>query len=262
MADRIRPSARQLEFQQWERGIFLHFGLRTFYEGYKDFDTRGMDPAKFNPTALDCDQWVTTAKQAGFNYMVMTAKHHDGFAVWPSKTTEFSVAASAWKDGQGDVVREFIEACRRHDVHPGLYYSPFDAACPVFGDEKAYDDFFITQISEILEPYGPIDVLWFDGCGSEGHTYDWPRIVGEIRRMQPGVLIFNMGDPDIRWIGNEHGYAPLGHVERGGNRALFDSDGPGRGGRAEVVVPGMRLPHARAELVLQRPGRGHRQIAR
>lgn len=207
--DLITPSPRQLQFHQWERGIFIHFGLRTFHEGFRDMDERRMSLENFMPEDLDCDQWAATAKAAGFNYMVMTAKHHDGFANWPSKTTDFSVANTPWRDGKGDVVSEFVEACRRHDVHPGLYYSPFDQACPVYEDEGAYDDFFIQQISEILEPFGEIDILWFDGCGSEGHQYDWGRIVGEIRRMQPGILIFNMGDPDIRWIGNEEGFAPL-----------------------------------------------------
>ncbi|NQU44917.1 alpha-L-fucosidase [bacterium] len=206
----LLPTPRQIEYQSWERGVFLHFGLRTFYEGWKDFDERSMLPERFNPTELSCDQWAETARRAGFRYMVMTAKHHDGFALWPSKTTDFSVASSPWKNGKGDVVKEFLEACRRHDIRTGIYYSPFDAASPVYGDEKAYDDYFITQISEILEPYGQIDILWFDGCGSEKHEYDWRRIVGEIRRMQPNILIFNIADPDFRWVGNEDGYADLG----------------------------------------------------
>jgi len=204
---RLLPTPRQLEYQRWERGLFLHFGLRTFYEGWRDMDPRPMDPQRFEPSALDCDQWARTCKAAGFNYMVMTAKHHDGFALWPSKTTDFSVANAPWRDGQGDVVAEFIAACRRRDLGCGLYYSPYDHTSPAYADEKAYDDYFVTQVSELLEPYGPIDILWFDGCGSEGHTYDWERILGEIRRMQPDILLFNMGDPDFRWVGNEAGLA-------------------------------------------------------
>jgi len=140
--------------------------------------------------------------------MVLVAKHHDGFANWPSKYTDFSVASSPWKDGKGDVVKEFTDACHKHDMKVGLYYSPADWACPVYSDPKAYDDYFINQITEILEPYGQIDMLWFDGCGSEGHEYDWKRIIKEVRRMQPQILIFNMGDPDYRWCGNEAGLAP------------------------------------------------------
>ena len=203
------PTARQLEYQSWRFGLFLHFGVRTFYEGWKDFDERPMSPRQFEPSELDCDQWAKVAAEAGCRYAVMTAKHHDGFALWPSATTDFSVASSPWKDGKGDVVGEFVGACRRHGLAVGLYYSPFDAANPVYDDEKAYDDYFVTQLAEILEPYGAIDILWFDGCGSEGHEYDWPRIIGEIRRMQPNILLFNMGDPDFRWVGNEDGYAPL-----------------------------------------------------
>ena len=105
-----KPTARQLEYQDWEFGIFIHFGLRTFYEGYRDWDERRMSPAAFNPSALDCEQWARTAAQAGVRYMVLVAKHHDGFATWPSKFTDFSVAHSPWRSGQGDVVREFVPA--------------------------------------------------------------------------------------------------------------------------------------------------------
>ncbi|OGV38551.1 MAG: hypothetical protein A2X48_00755 [Lentisphaerae bacterium GWF2_49_21] len=203
------PSKRQLEFQDWEFGIFLHFGIRTFCEGHHDWDGKPMDPAKFNPKKLDCNNWAKSAADAGAKYMVMTAKHHDGFANWPSKYTDFSVASSPWKNGRGDVVKEYTSACRRHGLKVGLYYSPADATTKTYPDSKSYDDYFINQISEILTGYGQIDMLWFDGCGSEGHKYDWPRIMREVRKMQPKILIFNMGDPDYRWIGNESGIAPM-----------------------------------------------------
>jgi len=206
----VVPKVKQLQFQDWEYGLFLHFGLRTFYEGYVDFDERPMTPEAFMPTGLDCEQWIRSAKEAGMEYAVLTAKHHDGFSNWPSKYTKFSVAYSPWKDGQGDVVREFVEACRKYDVKPGLYYSPFDGSADFYTqDAKAYDDYFVNQITELLGDYGDIDILWFDGCGSEGHEYDWPRIIREIRRLQPNILIFNIGDPDFRWIGNEDGIAPI-----------------------------------------------------
>ena len=204
-----KPTPRQLEYQDWEFGIFLHFGIRTFYEGHRDWDGKPMSPAAFNPAQLDCNQWVLTAQKAGARYMVLVVKHHDGFATWPSKHSTFTVAQSAWKGGKGDVAREFSDACRRHGMAMGLYYSPAEWGNPVFKDAKAYDDHFINQISEILTGYGELDILWFDGCGSEGHTYDWARIVKEIRRMQPRLLIFNMGDPDFRWVGNEAGVAPV-----------------------------------------------------
>ncbi len=205
------PTKRQLEFQDWEFGIFLHFGIRTFYEGFRDWDGNPMNPTNFLPSSLDCDQWAKTASEAGAKYMVFTAKHHDGFANWPSKYTDFSVASSPWRNGQGDVVADYVAACRKYDLKVGLYYSPADASSDSFGsgDVKAYDDYFLAQIGEILSNYGEIDILWFDGCHSEGHNYDWVRIFGEIRRMQPNVLIFNMGQPNFRWIGNEAGVAPI-----------------------------------------------------
>ncbi|MBM7566031.1 alpha-L-fucosidase [Paenibacillus sacheonensis] len=206
----IIPTAKQLAYQDWEFGLFLHFGLRTFYEGYADFDERPMTPADFNPAGLDCEQWIRTAKEAGMAYAVLTAKHHDGFSNWPSKYSRFSVEASPWKDGKGDVVREYVDACRKFGVKAGLYYSPYDGSADFYAqDAEAYDDYFVNQITELLGSYGEIDILWFDGCGSENHTYDWDRIIGTIRRLQPGILIFNMGDPDFRWIGNEDGIAPI-----------------------------------------------------
>jgi alpha-L-fucosidase len=202
------PTARQLEFQDWEFGLFLHFGIRTFYEGHRDWDGKPMSASAFNPARLDCGQWARTARQAGMKYAVMTAKHHDGFANWPSKYTDFSVANSPWKNGKGDAVREYVDAFRGEGLAVGLYYSPAQWQGSTFADPKAYDEYFINQVSEILTGYGKIDMLWFDGCGSENHTYDWPRIMREVRRMQPDILIFNMGDPDYRWVGNEAGVAP------------------------------------------------------
>ncbi len=108
--------------------------------------------------------------------MVLIAKHHDGFALWPSEYTDFSVASSPWKNGKGDVVKEFVDACHKNDIRPGLYYSPAEWGNPKFEDPEAYDEHFINQISEILSGYGKIDALWFDECGSEGHTYNWERI--------------------------------------------------------------------------------------
>ena len=202
------PTPRQLEYQDWEFGVFLHFGIRTFYEGHRDWDGQAMPASAFDPTGFDCDQWADTARQAGAKYIVLTAKHHDGFANWPSKYTDFSVAASSWKNGEGDVIREFTDACRRHDIKIGLYYSPADASREGFTDQEAYDEYFMGQVSELLTDYGEIDILWFDGYGSQGMKYDWPRITAAIRRLQPNILLFNMGEPDFRWVGNEAGIAP------------------------------------------------------
>jgi alpha-L-fucosidase len=205
------PKPRQLKFQDWEFGVFIHF-LVGLYQTPEYRAEKKPAPARlFAPTQLDCDQWARTAAAAGAKYMVFTAKHHDGFCLWPSALTpEYSVAAAPWKDGKGDVVRQYVDACRRHNLAVGIYYSPFDVHSPFYKtDAKKYDDYFIGHMRELLGNYGRIDVLWFDGAFSEGHVYDWPRIIGEIRRMQPEVLIFNMGDPDYRWVGNESGIAPM-----------------------------------------------------
>lgn len=195
---------KQLDYMDWEMGTFFHFGIRTFYEGHVDWDMREMPLEGFQPTELDCEQWIRTIKEAGATYAVLVCKHHDGFANWPSAYTEYSVANTPWKDGKGDVVREFVDACRKYDVKVGLYYSPAQFGSIKMAG-KEYDDYFINQLSELLTNYGKIDYLYFDGCGSENHEYDAPRIITEIRRLQPEILIYNMWDPDVRWVGNEAG---------------------------------------------------------
>lgn len=205
---KAKPTKNQLEFLNWEMGVFFHFGIRTFYQNNVDWDEKPMDASVFNPEKLDCRQWIKTIKEAGAKYAVLTCKHHDGFANWPSKYTEYSVKNTPWKNGQGDVVREYVDACREFGIKVGLYYSPAQ-----FGSRKMqgreYDDYFINQISELLTDYGKIDYLWFDGCGSENHEYDRKRIVEAIRSLQPEILIFSMWDPDTRWVGNEEGIAPF-----------------------------------------------------
>jgi alpha-L-fucosidase len=160
----------------------------------------------FLPTELDCRQWAHISKEAGARYAILVCKHHDGFANWPSKYSDYSVAQTPWKDGKGDVVQEFTDACRAEGLKVGLYYSPAQAG---FRDwsAKEYDDYFVNQITELLSNYGKIDYLWFDGCGSGDHQYDTERIIRVIRTLQPEILVFNMWDPDTRWIGNESGVA-------------------------------------------------------
>ena len=199
---------KQLDFLDWEVGVFFHFGIRTFYEGHTEWDMKPMPAEKFNPYNLNTDEWIRTVKEGGGKYAVLTVKHHDGFANWPSKYTEYSVKNTPWMDGKGDVVKEFVNSCRKFGIKTGLYYSPAE-----FGSIKKtsdeYNDYFVAQITEILTNYGEIDYLWFDGCGSQGHTFDKARIIKTIRSLQPNILIFGMWDPDTRWIGNEEGYAGL-----------------------------------------------------
>jgi alpha-L-fucosidase len=204
--NKLIPTEKQRAFMDWEQGVFFHFGIRTFYEGHGDWDNKAMPLSAFNPTELDCAQWIRVAKDAGFNYAILVCKHHDGFANWPSKRTDYSVANTPWKNGGGDVVQNFCDACRQYGLKIGLYYSPAEFGS-IDKEPKDYDEYFIGQVSELLTGYGAIDYLWFDGCGSEGHEYDWERIIAEIRRLQPGILIFGSVDPDTRWIGNESGYA-------------------------------------------------------
>lgn len=210
MSEKIIPSQRQLDFMDWEFGAFFHFGIRSFYPGHRDWDNRPMPAERFNPTELDCEQWIRTIKQAGAQYAILTCKHHDGFANWPTKYSDYSVANTPWKGGKGDVVREYVDACRKYGIRVGLYYSPAQwGGQTEFKEGREYDDYFINQISELLTGYGKIDYLWFDGCGSQDHEYDRDRIVAAIRSMQPEIRIFAMWDPDTRWVGNEDGYAPL-----------------------------------------------------
>ena len=196
----------QLEFLNWEFGVFFHFGIRTFNEGHVDWDMKPMALESFQPSELDCDEWLKTVSDAGAKYAILVCKHHDGFANWPSAYTEYSVKNTPWKDGKGDVVREYVDACRKYGIKVGLYYSPAQ-----FGSSEMkatdYDDYFINQIRELLTGYGKIDYLWFDGNGSEDHQYDTARIVAEIRKCQPEIVIFNMWDPDTKWVGNESGIA-------------------------------------------------------
>lgn len=206
--EHLQPTKQQLDFLNWEFGVFFHFGIRTFFEGHRDWDMQEMPLEQFRPDSLDCEQWIRTVKEAGAKYAILVTKHHDGFANWPSEYTDYSVANTPWKDGKGDVVREFTDACRKYGIKVGLYYSPADFKSKQRSGTE-HDDFFISQIGEILTGYGKIDYLWFDGCGSEGHQYDEERIVRAIRSMQPEILIFNMWDPNTRWVGNECGLADL-----------------------------------------------------
>ncbi len=210
---KLKPTAGQLRFLDWEYGMFFHFGIRTFYAGHKDWDGVEMSADRFAPTQLDCEDWLKTAKAAGATYAILTAKHHDGFALWRSKYTEYGVKNTPWKNGKGDVVAEFVAACRKYGLKVGLYYSPaqWGGNAIKFEESKEYDDYFINQITELLSEYGKIDYLWFDGCGSEGHEYDKKRIVEEIFRLQPEILTFcdPSWTPCVRWVGNEDGYANL-----------------------------------------------------
>ncbi len=208
IAANIVPTPRQLRWQQLELTAFFHFGMNTFSDN-NEWGTGKEDPKLFNPTDLDANQWVKVAKDAGFKLVILTAKHHDGFCLWPTKTTEHSVKNSPWKNGNGDVVKELAEACRKQNMEFGIYLSPWDRNSPVYGSDD-YNDFFVQQLTELLTNYGKVDEVWFDGANGEGpngkkQVYDFERWYKVIRKLQPSALIAVMG-PDVRWVGTETGY--------------------------------------------------------
>ncbi|WP_222536939.1 alpha-L-fucosidase [Pedobacter polysacchareus] len=203
----ITPTSRQLRWQQLELTAFFHFGINTYTN--REWGTGKESPEIFNPRRLDAEQWVKTAKDAGFKQVILTAKHHDGFCLWPTKTTTHSVKSSPWKKGNGDVVKEVADACKKFKIGFGIYLSPWDMNAAVYGTE-AYNDFFINQLTELLTQYGRIDEVWFDGANGEGpngkkQAYDFNRWYAHIRELQPKATIAIMG-PDVRWVGTETGY--------------------------------------------------------
>ncbi len=188
--------------------MFLHFGVNTFTD--REWGTGEEDPDVFDPSQFDAAQWAHVARETGFKTMVLTAKHHDGFALWPSAYTEHDVARSPWRDGQGDVVRDFVDAARSEGIKAGLYLSPWDRHEPAYGDEDAYNHFYLAQLHELLTQYGPLHEIWFDGAKGEDAkdmAYDFDAYWAMVRQQQPDAVLFSDAGPDVRWIGNEHGFA-------------------------------------------------------
>ena len=207
MAARLVPTPQQLAWQQMELTAFLHFGINTFTG--REWGDGTEDPALFNPSQLDAEQWVRTLKDAGFKMVLLTAKHHDGFCLWPTKTTTHSVASSSWKNGKGDVVKELRDACDKYGMKFGVYLSPWDRNASCYGDSPKYNQFFILQLTELLTNYGEVHEVWFDGANGEGpngkkQVYDWDAFYKTIQKLQPKAVMAIMGD-DVRWVGNEKG---------------------------------------------------------
>jgi alpha-L-fucosidase len=207
-AAHIVPSPNQLAWQEMEFIAFTHFGMNTFTD--REWGDGTEDPALFNPTAFDARQWARVLKDAGMKMIIVTAKHHDGFCLWPSRLTDHSVKMSPWRDGQGDVVGEVAQACREAGLKLGIYLSPWDRHEPTYGDSPAYNRHFRDQLGELLENYGEISEVWFDGACGEGpngkrQEYDWWSYYRVIRERQPKAVIFGMA-PDLRWVGTESGY--------------------------------------------------------
>ncbi|MCL1794799.1 MAG: alpha-L-fucosidase [Oscillospiraceae bacterium] len=200
------PSKQQYEWQTTEFYAFVHFGVNTFTD--REWGEGTEDPAIFNPTKLNADQWVNAAKSAGMRGLILTCKHHDGFCLWPSKYTEHSVKSSPYKNGAGDVVREVSDACKKGGLKFGVYLSPWDRHEKTYGSGAAYDEYYKNQLTELLTRYGEIFEIWFDGACGEGpngkkQEYDWKQYLEVCHALQPNAVTFNVGD--IRWCGNEAG---------------------------------------------------------
>ncbi|WP_200975116.1 alpha-L-fucosidase [Echinicola sp. 20G] len=213
------PSERQLAWQDMEFYAFVHFNMNTFTN--MEWGMGDEDPKTFNPSALDCRQWARVAKEAGMKGIILTAKHHDGFCLWPTATTDHSVKSSTWKDGKGDVLKELSEACKEYGLKFGVYLSPWDRNNEDYGTPE-YIEIFRAQLRELLTNYGDVFEVWFDGAnGGTGYYgganeerrvdkksyYDWENTYKIIRELQPNAVIFSDAGPDVRWVGNEEGHA-------------------------------------------------------
>jgi len=241
--ERPRPTPSQLAWQRDELALFVHFTVNTFTD--KEWGDGSESPTIFDPARLDAREWARAAKRGGFRSLILTAKHHDGFCLWPTRTTDHSVRSSAWRAGSGDLVREFTEACRAEGLGAGLYLSPWDRNARSYGQGVAYDDFYLAQLEELLGNYGPLVEVWFDGANGEGpngkrQAYDWPRIHATVRRLQPKAVMFSDSGPDVRWIGNEAGEA---------GTTCWSMVDPGR-----VPYPGFDAPWVQAALNQGDPG--------
>ena len=200
----VTPSERQLLFQEMEYYNFIHFGINTFTD--REWGDGTESPEVFCPTSVDTDQWTEAIKASGSKGIILTAKHHDGFCLWPTEYTEYSVKNSPYKNGQGDIVKELSESCKKYGLKFGIYLSPWDRHEPTYGT-KAYDDFYVGQLEELLTNYGEIFAVWMDGAkGADApdFEYDFERYFSTVRRLQPNAVISIHGT-DVRWIGNEDG---------------------------------------------------------
>lgn len=205
----VKPSRVQEQIQRMGFNVFIHYGINTF--GGKEWSDGTIPASAFNPTEQNTDSWLEVISKTGAKGVILTCKHHDGFCLWPTKTTEYCVRNSPYKDGKGDVVREVSDSCKKYGLKFGIYLSPWDRNSEYYGTDK-YNDFYIEQLTELLTGYGDIFCVWLDGaCGSymDGkprQVYDFPRIYDTVRRLQKDAVISNCG-PDVRWVGNEAGQA-------------------------------------------------------
>lgn len=206
----VKPSPQQVEWQDLEMGAIIHFGPNTFLN--QEWGDGTADPRVFNPTQLDPDQWMQALQSAGIRYVVFVAKHHDGFCLWPTSQTNYSVKSSPFENGQADVVRRVEQAARKHGLKFGVYLSPWDRHEPRYGNSADYDKYYTAELDELAQNYGDLEEFWLDGAGSGGHVYNFARYIEELRMSQPNTLVFAdmalFEYGDIRWVGNEAGVIP------------------------------------------------------
>jgi alpha-L-fucosidase len=206
----IKPAPQQLDWQDLEFGVIIHFSTNTFLD--REWGDGTADPAVFNPTQFDPDQWMKAVRDSGAKYVVLVAKHHDGFCLWPTEQTKYSIKASPWKDGKGDVVAEVARSARKYGLKFGVYLSPWDRHEPKYKDSAAYDDYYQAELSELALNYGDLVEFWLDGAGSAGHVYDFKKIIETLRTYQPNTTVFAdtglFEYGDARWVGTESGRVP------------------------------------------------------
>jgi len=233
VAGDIKPSPQQIHWQDLEFGVIVHFGTNTFLD--REWGDGTADPKVFTPDHVDTAQWARATRAAGARYMVMVAKHHDGFALFPTAQSDYSVKSSPWMGGKGDLVRLASDAARAEGLEFGVYLSPWDRHEPRYRDPKAYDAYYQAQVEELAQHYGPLVEWWLDGAGSAGHVYDFARYIETLRTYQPNAMVFaDMGlfeYGDLRWVGQEDGYI------RGENWNVIDRHGYERWRPVEVDTP-------------------------
>lgn len=203
----VTPTKRQLDWQRLELTAFIHFGINTFTD--REWGDGKDDPNLFYPINFNPEQWVDILSRSGFKGLILTCKHHEGFCLWPSKYTDYSVRSSRWRGGDGDVVKEVSNACKKFGMKFGVYLSPWDRHDTRYGNSPVYNEYFMNQLTELLTQYGDIYEVWLDGACDEGKNgklqeYDWNSYYSLIRKLQPKAVISVEG-PDVRWVGNEEG---------------------------------------------------------
>jgi alpha-L-fucosidase len=203
----IKPSPQQVAWQDLEFGVILHFSTNTFLD--REWGDGTASPTVFNPKQFDPDQWMRAIKASGARYVVLVAKHHDGFCLWPTAQTDYSVKASPWKDGKGDVVGDVARSARKYGLKFGVYLSPWDRHDPRYQDSAAYDKYYLSELEELAQNYGDLVEFWLDGAGSAGHVYNFSKIIETLRTYQPNTIVFADTSlfeyGDARWVGTESG---------------------------------------------------------